>query len=122
MYKKLLAGEYGLASTFWKFGVLGTLFALFVVKILGSLLVPQLGGLSIYEYFSSYFNPITMGFGVVAYTVCYLTSLFILLAYNLTMILAVWRSSKSYERSTALGHIAKFLMLLIAYVCLKMVF
>ena len=40
MYKKLIAGEFGLRDTFWKYGVMGTLLGLFVVKLFGSLLAP----------------------------------------------------------------------------------
>ena len=73
MYKKLIAGEFGLRDTFWKYGVMGTLLGLFVVKLFGSLLAPKLAGVSIYKYFTVYFNPLTMDTGIVVYTVCYLT-------------------------------------------------
>ena len=122
MYKKLIAGEFGLKETFWKYGVLGTLVAFLVVKMFGALLAPRLAGISIYKYYTSYFNPLTMDTTIVIYTVCYLTSLFILKAYNISMILAVWRSADAYERSPWLGRIAKVLMLLIAYICVKSVF
>ena len=52
MYKKLIAGEFGLRDTFWKYGVMGTLLGLFVVKLFGSLLAPKLAGVSIYKYLS----------------------------------------------------------------------
>lgn len=122
MYKKLIAGEFGLKETFWKFGVFGTLAALLIVKIFGALLAPRLAGISIYAYYTTYFNPLTMDKAIVVYTVCYLTSLFILLAYNVSMILAVWRSANAYERSPWLSRIAKTIMLLIVYICIKSVF
>ena len=106
MYKKLIAGEFGLRDTFWKYGVMGTLLGLFVVKLFGSLLAPKLAGVSIYKYFTVYFNPLTMDTGIVVYTVCYLTSLFVFVAYNISMVLAVWRSAAAYERSPWLRHIA----------------
>lgn len=122
MYKKLIAGEFGLKETFWKFGVLGTLAGLLIVKIFGALLAPRLAGISIYKYYTTYFNPLTMDTTILVYTVCYLTSLFILLAYNISMILAVWRSANAYERSPWLSRIAKMFILLIGYICVKSVF
>lgn len=122
MYKKLIAGEFGLKETFWKFGVLGTLAGLLIVKIFGALLAPRLAGIRIYDYYTTYFNPFSMDRTILVYTVCYLTSLFILLAYNVSMILAVWRSANAYERSPWLSRIAKTIMLLIVYICIKSVF
>ena len=122
MYKKLIAGEFGLRDTFWKYGVMGTLLGLFVVKLFGSLLAPKLAGVSIYKYFTVYFNPLTMDTGIVVYTVCYLTSLFVFVAYNISMVLAVWRSAAAYERSPWLRHIARLMMLLIVCTCFRLIF
>ena len=122
MFGKLIYGQYSLKETFWKFGVFGTLSALLIVKIFGALLAPRLAGISIYAYYTTYFNPLTMDKAIVVYTVCYLTSLVILLAYNVSMILAVWRSANAYERSPCLARIAKALMLLLVYICVKSVF
>lgn len=122
MYKKLLAGEFGLKSTFWKYGVFGTFAIFLIVKIFGALLAPRLAGVSIYKYYTTYFNPLTMDTTILVYTVCYLTSVFILLAYNISMILAVWRSAKTYERSVWLSRLAKIFILLIAYFCFNSVF
>ena len=33
MYKKLIAGEFGLKETFWKFGIFGILAGLLIVKM-----------------------------------------------------------------------------------------
>lgn len=44
MYKKLIAGEFGLKETFWKFGIFGILAGLLIVKMFGALLAPLLGG------------------------------------------------------------------------------
>ena len=74
MYKKLIAGEFGLKETFWKFGIFGILAGLLIVKMFGALLAPLLGGISIYKYFTAYFNPLKMDTSIVVYTVCYLTS------------------------------------------------
>ena len=122
MYKKLLAGEFGLKATFWKYGVFGTFTILLIVKIFGALLAPMLAGVSIYKYYTTYFKPLTMDTTILVYTVCYLTSLFILFAYNISLILAVWRSAETYERSIWLSRLAKVFIVLIAYFCFKSVF
>lgn len=122
MYKKLIAGEFGLKDTFWKYGVMGILAGLLIVKMFGALLAPLLAGISIYKYYKVYFNPLTMNTSILVYTVCYLTSLFVFVVYNISMVFAVWRSSATYERSTWLRHISRLLILLIVYVCLRSVF
>lgn len=122
MYKKLIAGEFGLKDTFWKYGVMGILAGLLIVKMFGALLAPRLAGISIYKYYTVYFNPLKMDTSILVYTVCYLTSLFVFVAYSLSMILAVWRSAAAYERSTWLRQLARLFILLLVYVCLRTLF
>lgn len=122
MYKKLIAGEFGLKDTFWKYGVMGILAGLLIVKLFGALLAPRLAGISIYKYYTVYFNPLKMDTSILVYTVCYLTSLFVFVAYSLSMILAVWRSAAAYERSTWLRQLARLFILLLVYVCLRTLF
>lgn len=122
MYKKLIAGEFGLKDTFWKYGVMGILAGLLIVKMFGALLAPRLAGISIYKYYTVYFNPLKMDTSILVYTVCYLTSLFVFMAYSLSMILAVWRSAAAYERSTWLRQLARLFILLLVYVCLRTLF
>ncbi len=122
MYKKLIAGEFGLSATFWKYGVLGTLLGLFIVKLLGSLLAPKLGGVSIYTYFTVYYKPLVTDSSVLIYAVSYVTSLAIFIGYNVSVVLAVWRSSAAYDRSPWLRYIARLLMLLIVYGCFRVLF
>ncbi|MCX4348808.1 MAG: hypothetical protein OSJ76_03380 [Alphaproteobacteria bacterium] len=122
MYKKLIAGEFGLKETFWKFGIFGILAGLLIVKMFGALLAPLLGGISIYKYFTAYFNPLKMDTSIVVYTVCYLTSLCLFIAYNISMVFAVWRSGARYERSPWLSRIARLVIILVVYLCLRSFF
>lgn len=121
MYKKLIGGEIGLKDTFWKFGIMGMLLILFVVKVFGSLLAPKLAGISILRYYTTYFNPFKMDTSMVVYTVCYLTSLGIFLFYSISMLFAIWRSSANYERSVWLRHISRLIMFAFIYVCVRAV-
>lgn len=121
MYKKLIGGELSLKDTFWKFGIMGILLMLFVVKVFGSLLAPKLGGISILRYYTTYFNPFKMDTAMVVYTVCYLTSLGIFLFYSISMLFAIWRSSANYERSAWLRHISRLIMFGFVYVSIRSV-
>ena len=78
MIKKLIAGDLSLSDTFWKFGVLGMALVIFVVRLFGSFLAGKLKGISLYTYYSKYFNPLNMDTGIVANTCLYLGSLVIL--------------------------------------------
>ena len=122
MYKKLIAGEFGLKETFWKFGIFGILAGLLIVKMFGAQLAPLVGGISIYKYFTAYFNPLKMDTSIVVYTVCYLTSLCLFIAYNISMVFAVWRSGARYERSPWLSRIARLVIILVVYLCLRSFF
>ena len=99
MFKKLLDGELSLKDTFWKFGVVGLVFVNMLVRIFGSMLAQKLNGITILNYYRTYFNPLKMDSGMVLLTVLYLVSLGILLFYCVTVVLGTWRSSAQYDRS-----------------------
>lgn len=122
MYKKLLAGELSLGETFWKFGILGTLLGLFVVRVFGSILAPQLHGYSIYAYYTRYYNPLRNSSDILLSTVCYLTSLAIFCAYVFSVVLGVWRSSAEYEKSAFIKYLSRGLIIFLAYSCLSIIF
>lgn len=107
MLSKLFKGELSLAETFWKFGVLGLIALNFAVRIFGHLLNGHLQGRSIYNFFFHHFNPITSSKLSILWTLCYVSSLLILAAYSWNIMLAVWRSAKSYEKSPILAFLAK---------------
>ena len=122
MYKKLVAGELSLGETFWKFGILGGLIGLFIVRILGSILTPQLHGYSIYGYYTQYYNPLKNGADILMSTVCYLTSLAIFCAYIFSVVLGVWRSSAEYDKNTFLKYLSRIIIIFLAYQCFTMIF
>lgn len=72
MLKKLMAGEFSLSDTFWKFGVLGLVIVVFVVRFFGSMLAQKLAGISLWLYFTRYFHPLKMNTGILVLAVCYL--------------------------------------------------
>ena len=121
MYKKLLAGELSLGEAFWKFGILGSLLGFFIVRVFGSILLPQLHGYSIYAYYTQYYNPLQNGSDILLSTVFYLTSLGIVCWYIFSAVLGVWRSSAEYDKSLFCKYISRAVMLFIAYSFLKMI-
>ncbi len=122
MYKKLVAGELSLGETFWKFGILGGLLGLFVVRVFGSILAPQLHGYSIYVFFTRFYNFFHNGTDILLSTVCYLTSLAIFCAYIFSIVLGVWRSSAEYDKNAFIKYAARGLIILFAYICITKVF
>lgn len=122
MYQKLLAGELSLGETFWKFGVLGGLLGLFVVRVFGSILAPQLHGYSIYMYYTQYYNPLRNGSDILLSTVCYLTSLAIFCGYVFSVVLGVWRSSAEYDKNAFVKYLSRGVIIFLAYICLSVIF
>lgn len=122
MIKKLLDGELELKDTFWKFGVLGLFFVNLIVKIFGSMLAQKLSGVTILNYYRTYFNPLRMDSGMVLLTVLYLVALGVLLFYCVVLMLGTWRSSAEYQRSLWLRHVSRLLMTVMVFYSLSSVF
>ena len=122
MYKKLVAGELSLGETFWKFGILGGLLGYFIVRVFGGILAPQLHGYSIYAYYTQYYNPLRSGSDILLSTVCYLTSLAVFSGYVFSVVLGVWRSSAEYDKSVLWKYAARFVIIFLVYVYLKIIF
>ena len=122
MFKKLLDGELSLKDTFWKFGVVGLVFVNMLVRIFGSMLAQKLNGITILNYYRTYFNPLKMDSGMVLLTVLYLVSLGILLFYCVTVVLGTWRSSAPYDRSLWLRHLSRFLILVMVFYSVRSLF
>jgi hypothetical protein len=122
MYKKLVAGELSLGETFWKFGILGGLLGYFIVRVFGGILAPQLHGYSIYTYYTQFYNPLRSGSDILLSTVCYLTSLAIFSGYVFSVVLGVWRSSAEYDKSVFWKYAARFVIIFLVYVYLKIIF
>ena len=122
MFKKLLDGELSLKDTFWKFGVVGLVFVNMLVRIFGSMLAQKLNGITILNYYRTYFNPLKMDSGMVLLTVLYLVSLGILLFYCVTVVLGTWRSLAQYDRSLWLRLLSRFLILVMVFYSVRSLF
>lgn len=107
MLSKLFKGELSLGETFWKFGILGLVVLNLAAKGFGYLLNGHLQGRTIYNFFFYHFNPITSSKLSILWTLCYVSSLLILAAYSWNIMLAVWRSAKSYDKSPILAFLAR---------------
>lgn len=122
MIKKLLDGEIDLKDTFWKFGVVGLIFMNMLLRIFGSMLAQKLNGLTILNYYSTYFNPLKMDSGMVLWTVVYLVTIGIMLFYCVVLLMGTWRSSAQYDRSIWLRHVARFLMVIMVFYSVRSIF
>ena len=122
MLKKLMAGEFSLSDTFWKFGVLGLGIVVFVVRFFGSMLAQKLAGISLWLYFTRYFHPLKMNTGILVLAVCYLGCLAAFVFYSVVLVSGTWKSSAEYDKSIWLRHISRIMMLLMLFICYKMIF
>ena len=121
MLKKLMAGEFSLSDTFWKFGVLGLVIVVFVVRFFGSMLAQKLAGISLWLYFTRYFHPLKMNTGILVLAVCYLGCLAAFVFYSVVLVSGTWKSSAEYDKSIWLRHISRIMMLLMLFICYKMI-
>lgn len=122
MIKKLIAGELSLSDTFWKFGVLGMALVIFVVRLFGSFLAGKLKGISLYTYYSKYFNPLNMDTAIVANTCLYLGSLVIFVWYSVVVLSGIWKSSDKYDKSTWIKQMARIVTVILVIMSYKIVF
>ena len=122
MLKKLMAGEFSLSDTFWKFGVLGLVIVVFVVRFFGSMLAQKLAGISLWLYFTRYFHPLKMNTGILVLAVCYLGCLAAFVFYSVVLVSGTWKCSAEYDKSIWLRHISRIMMLLMLFICYKMIF
>lgn len=120
MFKKLMDGEIGLASTFWKFGVLGLPIITFLSRFFGKMLFGKLKGYTILSYYVSPNNPIETS--TVILTILYLASSFSMIFYSFSLLLGTWRSSAEYNRSLWFRHLARIFMVLMVFFALKFTF
>ncbi len=122
MLKKLMSGELSLSSTFWKFGILGLGVMVFVVRTFGSLLAQRLNGISLWSYYTKYFNPLHMNSGILILTVSYLVCLAIFVWYSAIIISGTWKSSAEYDKSLWLRHLSRVIILGLVFVCYNIIF
>ena len=120
MFKKLMDGDIDLASSFWKFGVLGLPIITFLSRFFGKMLIHKLKGYTILSYYVSPNNPIETS--TVVLTILYLASSFSMIFYSFSLLLGTWRSSAEYNRSLWFRQLARIFMVLMVFFALKFTF
>ncbi|MBQ2811474.1 MAG: hypothetical protein IJF12_04820 [Alphaproteobacteria bacterium] len=115
MFGKLVYGQFSLKETFWKYGIMGIFSISLVTKIFGAFLNQKINGMSVKYYYTHYFSPLNMDNVILFLTIAYFICLFALTIYSIMVWFGVWRSSKEYDKSIWLGHIAKVLILFVIY-------
>ena len=122
MLKKLMAGEFSHSDTFWKFGVLGLVIVVFVVRFFGSMLAQKLAGIRVWQNFKRYFHPLKMNTGILVLAVCYLGCLAAFVFYSVVLVSGTWKSSAEYDKSIWLRHISRIMLLIMLLICYKIIF
>ncbi len=112
MLSKLIKGELELKTTFWKYGILGLILLKLAVTFSHKLLSSYLNGNTLLVYFTKYFHPIYSPKLSLLWALCYVFSLLILTAYSWNIVVAVWRSAATYDKSVWLSFLARFFILL----------
>jgi hypothetical protein len=115
MFGKLVYGQFSLKETFWKFGVMGIFVVSFITKIFGAFLRQKINGMSIKYYYTHYFSMLNIDNMILFLTIAYFVCLLALILYSIMVWFGVWRSSKEYDKSAWLGHLAKVFILLVIY-------
>ncbi len=116
MLSKLFKGEFSLAATFWKFGVLGLITIKLAVKLFEKLLSAHIPSGSIYNFFMYHFHPIYSSKLSIFWTLWYVSSLLIFAAYSWNITLGVWRSASNYDKSIWLSFLAKAGILFLLFI------
>ncbi len=119
MFKKLINGELGLFATFWQFAVLGLLSMVVFTRIIGKILAHKLGKKTILSYLFSF----KVEEGITPFLiVLYLSLISFLLFYSCSLLLGIWRSSATYDRSVWLRHLSRVITVILVFVSIKIVF
>lgn len=119
MFKKLINGEFGLSATFWQFAVLGLLVFTLFTRIIGKILAHKLGSQTVISYLLSFNTKDSLTPFLI---ILYLALLSFLLFYCVSLILGIWRSSASYNRSIWLRHLSRIIAVILVLVSIKIVF
>lgn len=112
MFAKLFKGELSLGATFWKFGVLVLIVLHYALKMFASFLSSYLKGKTIVQFFLNEFHFVYTPKLSLLWVLCYIATFLILVIYSYKIIVAVWRCSKTYEKSIWLVHLSRIGILL----------
>ena len=117
MFKKMVAGELGLGTTFWKYGVLFLLILTFITKFFEKLLHRQTGSTDLWYFFSNHFNLFKSNPMIILWTLCYASAVIGIFYYAINFTGGLWRSSAKYERSSWLKNLARLFSLVLLFSC-----
>ena len=115
----MVAGELGLGTTFWKYGVLFLLILTFIVKFFEKLLHRQTGSTDLLYFFSNHFNFFKSNPMIIFWTLCYASAIIGLFYYAINFTGGLWRSSSNYERSSWLKNLARCFTVILLFACLR---
>ena len=107
MLAKLFKGELSLATTFWKYGILGLIILHYGFGMIAAFLNSHLKGRTILEFFLHHFNFFYSDKLSLWWVLCYMAAFVIFVVYSYRIIVAVWRSAKSYSKSIWLEQLAR---------------
>ena len=122
MFQKLAKGEYSLAASFWKFGVLGLLFGYIVLYTIERVLYHYLGGMDLVTYYFRRAGFLNTNVSILILTVMHLVSLGLYTIYSLMVFLGVWHSAREYEKSSVLAGLARISIIFIILFGLRCAF
>ena len=113
MWAKLFQGELSLGATFWKFGVLGLIILHYILRVFESFLNTYLNGRSIYDFFMHHFHLVYSSKMSLWWALWYMAAFLLLLFYSYRIVIAVWRSSRVYNKSIWLSQLARIGILIV---------
>ena len=115
-------GELSLKDTFWKFGVIGLILFVFVVRLFERLLLAKTMGVGLLQYYTRYFTPINPDGTAILLTLCYLSGIVLFLCFCIILLKSVWKSAAAYQKSPVLASFAKLFTLLLIAVAVGLIF
>lgn len=119
MFKKMVAGELSLSTTFWKYGVLFLLILTFITKFFEKLLHRQTGCADLWYFFRHHFNLFRSDPMIILWTLCYISAVIGIFYYAINFTGGLWRTSAKYERSSWLKNMARFFSLILLFTCAR---
>ena len=107
MLAKLFKGELSLRETFWVFGLPGLIILKIAVSVFGSLLLKKINGMSTLYFYTPKLT--------ILWTLCYLSSILLLIWFSVNILIGLWKSSAEYNKSLWLRYLARFFMALAVF-------
>ena len=133
MFKKLVAGEYSLAKTFWLFGVVGFFVFMLITGITHSSFAHAVCGLArnsfrcmqninvLYYIISHFINLLLRGGSIATLLMLHLIVSGCFGAYAIIVLRGLWKSAKTYEGASFWKWAAKIVMVGLVILALQVV-